>query len=232
MAARLAQRGGRRSTPPGVSPIALDDGLRLLGGLLAGAPPRVGILPVAWGAFLAAFPAGTEPPLFAELAPPRSGTAAGAAAPARSELLGRLAALPAGERLEAMTGHVRGLLAEVLEVDRARAPAADAGFFDLGLDSLMAVELRNRLGISLGRVLPAALTFQFPHAAALAAHLVAELLPSGEGAAGGAAAGEAEDGELVDLSEDELLDLLEGELAALDGAGGPPPGVAEHGEGA
>jgi acyl carrier protein len=226
MAARLAQRGSRRSTPPGVSPLALDDGLRLLGGLLAGAPPRLGIMPVDWGPFLAAFPPGTEPPLFAELAPARP-DAAQAAAPGRSALLERLGRLPAGERLEAMTEHVRALLADVLEVERAQAPPADAGFFDLGLDSLMAVELRNRLGVSLGRTLPAALTFQFPHAAALAAHLVEQLLPAAED--GDTAAAE-QAGELAGLSEGELLSLLDDELATLDAAAGSTPGDAEHRE--
>ena len=44
----------------------------------------------------------------------------------------------------------------------------------MGLDSLMAIELRNRLTSLLGRPLSATLTFNYPTVEALAAFLVAE----------------------------------------------------------
>jgi acyl carrier protein len=45
------------------------------------------------------------------------------------------------------------------------------GFFDLGMDSLQANELRNRLQASLESPLPPTLTFKFPTVAALVDHL-------------------------------------------------------------
>ena len=42
---------------------------------------------------------------------------------------------------------------------------------DLGLDSLMAVQLRNRLGASLGRTLPVSLAFNYPTLGELTAFL-------------------------------------------------------------
>jgi acyl carrier protein len=45
----------------------------------------------------------------------------------------------------------------------------------LGLDSLMALELRNRLERSLGLTLPATLVWNYPTVAALAPHLAGRL---------------------------------------------------------
>ena len=51
------------------------------------------------------------------------------------------------------------------------SPDPDRGFFDMGFDSMMAVELRNRLEKRLGRPLPATLAFDHPTIQRMAAHL-------------------------------------------------------------
>ena len=59
----------------------------------------------------------------------------------------------------------------------AERPSASAGFFDLGLDSLMAVELRNRLNAALGGAYEPSNTVAFDHPTIdkLARHLADEL---------------------------------------------------------
>ncbi len=59
--------------------------------------------------------------------------------------------------------------AEVL--GRATAPDADTGFFDAGMDSLMAAELRARLATALDRSLPASIAFDHPTRRRLVEHL-------------------------------------------------------------
>jgi acyl transferase domain-containing protein/acyl-CoA synthetase (AMP-forming)/AMP-acid ligase II/acyl carrier protein/NAD(P)-dependent dehydrogenase (short-subunit alcohol dehydrogenase family) len=103
---------------------------------------------------------------------PRPGAAPAAGAALRD-------APPARRRqlLNDLNDVVAGELREVLRLDRA-APVDDRrGFFDLGLDSLMAVELRNRLEARLGVGLPTSLTFDHPNAGELAAFLARLLAP-------------------------------------------------------
>jgi len=80
------------------------------------------------------------------------------------------------ERLAAVEEHVRAQLGKVLQLDPARIDLR-APFTGLGVDSLMSLELRNRLEGSLGLKLPNTLLFTYANAAALAENLLVRLAP-------------------------------------------------------
>ena len=88
------------------------------------------------------------------------------------DLLERLASTPAAGREDLLATFLQGELQAVLRLPSA--PTATVGFFDLGMDSLMAVELRNRLNRAFSDtyVAPNTLVFDFPTIADLARHLV------------------------------------------------------------
>jgi len=95
------------------------------------------------------------------------------------ELRGRLAALPAGEQHEALIGYVRESVARVLRLETPEELDRRDRLTKLGVDSLMALELRKRLGAGLGlaRALPATLVFDYPSIEAIARLLARELEP-------------------------------------------------------
>ncbi|MGC1852955.1 MAG: beta-ketoacyl synthase N-terminal-like domain-containing protein, partial [Solirubrobacterales bacterium] len=103
---------------------------------------------------------------------------------ARSEAqrgsLGRLLAeAPDGEHRGLVLELVRSHAAAVLGHASAHEIEPDRAFREMGLDSLGAVELRNRLSGATGLELGATVVFDYPSAAALAEHLLAEATASG-----------------------------------------------------
>ncbi|HEV2637462.1 MAG TPA: SDR family NAD(P)-dependent oxidoreductase [Actinocrinis sp.] len=130
-----------------------------------------------WERFVAAFTAARPRPLISDIPEVARIVAAGATAAAADtdSLAARLRALTRAERAATLLDLVRTKAAGVLGYTAAEEIDPDRAFRDLGLDSLTAVELRNRINGATGLRLPATLVFDYPNATALAAHLGAEL---------------------------------------------------------
>ncbi|MCQ8188698.1 type I polyketide synthase [Streptomyces rugosispiralis] len=101
--------------------------------------------------------------------------AAAAAGGSSVDWAARLARLSAVERYRTLLGLVRDHAATVLGHTDAEAVHAEAGFKELGFESLTAVELRDRLAAATGLRLPAALIFRYPTPEGIAHHLVRRL---------------------------------------------------------
>ena len=115
-----------------------------------------------------------HPPLVEDLLSAASEAEADSASAPR-DLLSRVGEAPASERENLVVSFLQGEVQAVLRLPSAPSPTV--GFFDLGMDSLMAVELRNRLNRTLTGVYtaPNTLVFDYPDIATLAGHLVGEL---------------------------------------------------------
>ncbi|MBE9103286.1 SDR family NAD(P)-dependent oxidoreductase, partial [Vacuolonema iberomarrocanum] len=94
-----------------------------------------------------------------------------------TEVLQQLQALPVSDRPTALQTHVRDQLARVLGFPNADTIDPDDNFGDLGMDSLMAVELTNRLQASLGCPITQTTLFDYPSVNAISGFLLSDVLP-------------------------------------------------------
>ena len=69
----------------------------------------------------------------------------------KGNLSGQLEAIDAGERLNFIKGYVSSTVKEILGTSSLESLDEKKGFADMGLDSLMAVELKNRLQEAIGK---------------------------------------------------------------------------------
>ena len=78
-----------------------------------------------------------------------------------------------------MRDFVRGEVMAVLRGDRNDPPMRHVRFADLGMDSLMAVQLRNRLsrGLAMAKQLPPSVMFDHPTIDAVSAYLLNAIAP-------------------------------------------------------
>jgi len=172
MAADLDRHDRDRLTARGLAPMAPAQALAALGQALQQDAPQMVITPVDWTVFRDGA-AERERPFFADLlrdAASSSEPSAPAAAP--PALLRQWAETPPSKRRNLLLGYLREAAIAVLGLDASAPIAPRQPLSELGLDSLMAVELRNSLSKTLGCPLPATLLFDYPTLETLADFLM------------------------------------------------------------
>ncbi|MEM6331059.1 MAG: SDR family NAD(P)-dependent oxidoreductase, partial [Planctomycetota bacterium] len=160
-----ARRGvAERSDLGGVQLLSTEEGRQAMDALLGGARGQCVVAP--WD--LSQTPAGLrDAPLLEELTPAARGPSRDGGSP----FLARFTAAPAFRRRELVVAHVRATLAAVLGIRDASAVQPTAAMFDLGLDSLTTIELKNTLHNDLQIELPPNVMFDFPTVERLAGEL-------------------------------------------------------------
>jgi polyene macrolide polyketide synthase len=165
----------------GVIPVDAARALSLLDAGLAGTSPAVLGARIDTGMLADRARAGQLPALLRGLVPGSAravpgGTASGGTVP--GGLAAQLAGLDSRGRLDVVLQLVQAQAATVLGHGAPRAVEPGSPFRDLGFDSVIAVEFRNRMAGATGLRLPATLIFDYPTPAALATYLSGLLLPS------------------------------------------------------
>ncbi|GAB3441267.1 hypothetical protein GCM10027436_25600 [Actinophytocola sediminis] len=157
MGAGLSEVDVRRMRREGMPAMSVEQGGALLDAAMAAGEPFLALVPLDLPALRMR---GDVPPLLRELVPatvPASGAEPGARWATATE--------------DELVDLVRGAVAEVLGHPSGTAVDPARPFAELGFDSLISLELRNRLQSATGLRLPATLVFDHPTTAAVARHL-------------------------------------------------------------
>nr|WP_284749788.1 type I polyketide synthase [Amycolatopsis sp. RTGN1] len=159
---------------------AMDPALALtvLGQALDADETFLSVADMDWARFAPAFTAARPRPLLDEL-PGVHDALTATPVETDSSFAQRLSGLSESARAEALLDLVRAETAAVLGYPGAGSVEPDRAFRDLGVDSLIALEVRNRLVAATGLKLPAVVLFDHPDPRRLAALLGHKLLDAG-----------------------------------------------------
>ncbi|MBA0053740.1 acyltransferase domain-containing protein [Streptomyces sp. AJS327] len=165
----LERESETRLVRAGLRPLAPETALTALEYALTSDSAETSVCEVDWGLMMPLYQQ-TAWPLFDDLEP---GDEEGEAATA---LLRQLTALDPEERAAALVERVLAEAAVVLGADSGDELDPRRGFFDLGMNSVTALELKVRLQRLCAATLPNTLVFEYPNAEAVAAYLAADVL--------------------------------------------------------
>ena len=217
---RLASAENQRSyREGGLRPMASAAALEALGNLLRGTAPQMMVADIEWDVLKPLHEARRVRPFLSRMGaePVAVKTSAHTSAPA---LIDRWRTTSVDLRHDVLLAFVSDEVATVLALDRREPVPLETGLFELGMDSLMSVELKRRLEQGVGQPLPSTLTFNYPNVSALATFIngqlqstVAEAEPSTPQPPDAVSASTTDD--LDELSDEELEARL---LARLEQA--------------
>ena len=168
LAGKRSARMAERMADAGLGWIDPIQGLRAFDRILRQGVTASVVAPVDWPLLTSSVPA---PPALLEEVTRSTETRQPDSAAVPGELLARLRQASQAEREKLLVAFLQRELQAVLRLPSP--PESTVGFFDLGMDSIMAVEWRNNLNRAFGGgyEVPSTVAFDYPDIATLAHHL-------------------------------------------------------------
>jgi acyl transferase domain-containing protein len=146
MTAKIDSRASQTWSQLGWESISLDEGLHVFDQLLRINPVQAAVFKVKWDQFLHSLPEDRRPPILASI-----GQKAGSTEPKNAEeelqtdLLAKIRSGPPDRRLEILIEFILQQAAILLKLSQNEQLLPQQPLIELGFDSLMAQELRNRV---------------------------------------------------------------------------------------
>ncbi len=153
----------------GIEALQPEQALKNLSVLLATKWPQAAVVSVVdWGMFRDIYEVKGSGSLFS-LLPSYTAARSGRMRPSTMRI--KIESAPSGERHRLLMKYLYDEVAQILHLESGTSLDSQTGFAQMGMDSLMAIELRNRLEDGLGCTLPVTLAFEASNVEQLASHL-------------------------------------------------------------
>ncbi len=132
----------------GIELITPEVGMQILARLLEQHPAQLTVISANWALARETSPLGVLPAIFSRLGKQGEETSAGDADTGEGSILQRLDAVQMADRQPLLESHLHELVARVLQLDQSQFSSQEP-LTSLGMDSLMAIELKHRIEGSL-----------------------------------------------------------------------------------
>ena len=221
MAASLGSLGEQRWASMGVKVIAPQQGLQILRKIFNQSFTQVGIIPVNWSKFFQHFTGNSEGSLLAKIAGNTQIVNQIKPTVQQAEIIHKLQSTAVNQRKIVLIEEIKKEVATVLGLELSRQIEPQIGFFDMGMDSLMALQLKNNLQVKLGYSLSSTLTFEYPNIEILSDYLLQDIIclesvvKTEQESEKNIQQQTEKLAEIQQLSESELSEIINQELAAL-----------------
>ena len=156
-----------RTENASVYPLDPPKALATMEAVVAAGLPQAAIAAIHWENLRSLHESERPRPLIHGLTSVAKGASVAAVNAGASSLRARLLEASQSERLGILEAFVRSAVARVLGVRNPESIDAHKGLFEMGLDSLMSIDLKTRLANGAGHSLPSTLAFNYPSVAAL-----------------------------------------------------------------
>jgi acyl transferase domain-containing protein/acyl carrier protein len=166
----VTEEGRRNYIRAGLYPMPSADALDALGRIIGMRDAQVTIAQIDWTALKSVYQARRRRPILDIVSNRQAAARVETASSAPTDVFATLATLTDSERSRKLVDIIRGEAASVLALG-ADEVDPQLGLFEMGMDSLMSVELRSRLEKTFARKLPSTLTFNYPNVNALAGYM-------------------------------------------------------------
>jgi myxalamid-type polyketide synthase MxaE len=202
----------------GLNPMSSERALEAMGQVLRAGVSHKTVASVNWSALKPIWEARRRRPFLRQVG--ESSPTPGATS-SRARWLMELESLPPARRFDTLVQRIQGEVGRILGFPSSELPPTERGFFQMGMTSLMSVELRNALQRGLDKELPASLAFDHPTVLALAKRLAGSVtaveIPLPTAAADQESRPRAAQAEIGDLAErlSQVTELSDEEVERL-----------------
>ena len=161
----------------GVKPLEPEKAIAALEKVLGSNSPHTVVADINWDLFKELYELAGKRSFLEEISLDSDATDGERTSEHSSELLQQLHQAPESERNQMLIEHLQTDVAKIIGLSKSKLPDPELGFFQMGMDSLMAVELRNLLSSTFSSSISTATLFETSNITDLAEYLIKEIFP-------------------------------------------------------